>query len=231
RSLLLGVAMAEDGRSLGHVLPVDNVPSGAVDLAGRFAEAVARLRTTVEDLRAARTLAEFSRALLDGTRGLGAVAAEDEWLAAPADAELTRLGAADGLAQTPAGLADIRGILRSLIDPRSGAGGRAGGRTGALTVAPLGALRSIPHRVVCLLGMDDGAFPRAGRLDGDDLLAVEPRIGERDVRAEDRQHLLDAILAATDALVITYSGADEHRGAALQPAVPVAELLDALEAT
>lgn len=229
RSLLLGVAMAEDGRSLGNVLPVDNVPSGAVDLAGRFAEATHRIQTAMAALRSATTLGEWSSALLEATRGLGAVARDEEWLAAQADAELARI--AHGLPDTAAGIADIRGMLRALTDPERRRGGPGGVRTGALTVAPLGPLRGIPHRVVCLLGMDDGVFPRAGRLDGDDLLARAPRVGERDVRAEDRQLFLDAIMAATDTLVITYSGADEYRGGRLQPAVPVAELLDALAVT
>ena len=68
--------------------------------------------------------------------------------------------------------------------------------------------------MVCLLGLDDGSFPRRGAPDGDDLLAADPCVGDRDVRSEDRQLLLDALLAATDRLVITYSGRDERTNAA-----------------
>ncbi|EUA06700.1 exodeoxyribonuclease V, gamma subunit [Mycobacterium xenopi 4042] len=49
--------------------------------------------------------------------------------------------------------------------------------------------------------------------------------GERDVRSEDRQLLLDAICAATETLVITYTGADEHSGHERPPAVPLASCL------
>ena len=55
--------------------------------------------------------------------------------------------------------------------------------------------------------------------------------GERDIRSEDRQLLLDAIGAATETLVITYTGADERTGQPRPPAVPLAELLDALDQT
>jgi exodeoxyribonuclease V gamma subunit len=92
-------------------------------------------------------------------------------------------------------------------------------------------MRSVPHRVVCLLGLDDGGFPRSGLTDGDDVLARRPVTGERDVRSEDRQLLLDAVLATTDALVVTYTGADEHSGQTRPPAVPLGELLDALDVT
>ncbi len=92
-------------------------------------------------------------------------------------------------------------------------------------------MRSVPHRVVCLVGLDDGVFPRLGVVDGDDVLARDPMTGERDIRSEDRQLLLDAVCAATEKLVITYTGADEHTGQPRPPAVPLAELLDALDQT
>jgi exodeoxyribonuclease V gamma subunit len=122
--------------------------------------------------------------------------------------------------------------MRSLLGDRlRGRPGRANFRTGDLTVCTLVPMRSVPHRVVCLLGLDDGAFPRPGGEDGDDLLARDPQVGDPDRRGEDRQLLLDALLAAGDALVVTYSGRNERTNAVSHPAVPVGELLDAVDAT
>jgi exodeoxyribonuclease V gamma subunit len=92
-------------------------------------------------------------------------------------------------------------------------------------------MRSVPHRVVCLLGMDDLGFPRRIRADGDDLLLDDPWVGDRDRRSEDRQLLLDAIMSATDHVVVLYSGADPRTGATRPPAVPIGALLDAVDQT
>ena len=125
-------------------------------------------------------------------------------------------------------LPDIRALLDRHL---AGRPTRANFRTGTLTVCTMVPMRSVPHRVVCLVGLDDGVFPRLGVVDGDDVLARDPMTGERDIRSEDRQLLLDAIGAATEKLVITYTGANEYSGQERPPAVPLAELLDTLDLT
>ena len=101
--------------------------------------------------------------------------------------------------------------LRALLAERlQGRPTRANFRTGHLTICTLVPMRSVPHRVVCLLGLDDGTFPRKAPRDGDDLLLDDPHVGDRDSRTEDRQLLLDALMAATDRLIITYTGNDER---------------------
>jgi exodeoxyribonuclease V gamma subunit len=67
--------------------------------------------------------------------------------------------------------------------------------------------------------------------DGDDLTLADPHVGDRDPRSEDRQLLLDALMAATDTLLITYTGRDERTNVERPPAVPVGELLDVVERT
>jgi exodeoxyribonuclease V gamma subunit len=125
-------------------------------------------------------------------------------------------------------LADVRVLL---ADRLRGRPTRANFRTGHLTVCTLVPMRSVPHRVVCILGLDDGEYPRRARRDGDDLMLAEPHVGDRDPRAEDRQMLLDALLAATERLIVTYTGNDERTNVRRPPAVPVGELLDIVDRT
>ena len=157
------------------------------------------------------------------------MSSRDGWQPGQVQRELGRVRrAAPASATVDLRLPDVRALL---ADRLAGRPTRANFRTGTLTVCTMVPMRSVPHRVVCLLGLDDGVFPRQGSVDGDDVLARDPMTGERDARSEDRQLLLDAILAATQTLVITYTGANEFSGQPRPPAVPLGEVLDALDAT
>lgn len=224
--LLLGVAMAEeDQRFVGTVLPVDDVGSTDVDLVGRLAELVDRLSGTLAGLAGAHPAGHWFDTLDRAVVLLTDVSATDRWQRVEAARALTRarVAAGDSVLRLP----DVVALLEPQLVGRPT---RSGFRTGALTVCSLAPMRAVPHRVVALLGMDDGAFPRGSGRDGDDILARDPLVGERDARQEDRQLFLDAVTSAQEHLVVVYSGADERTGAARPPAVPVGELLDALDA-
>jgi exodeoxyribonuclease V gamma subunit len=229
--LLLGVAMSgAEHEWLGTALPLDEVESGDVARVGRLAEFVERVAAVLAGLTGQQPLDRWVAVLQDGLDALTLVTGTDEWQGTQARAELAAAVRAAGPHATTValGLADVRGLLAERLRGRPT---RANFRTGTLTVATLVPMRSVPHRVICLLGLDDGAFPRAGVPDGDDLFARDPLVGERDPRSEDRQLFLDAICAATEHLVVVHSGADERTGARRPPAVPLGELLDAVAAT
>ena len=228
--LLLGVTMTEDAQRLfAGVLPLDDVDSRAIDLAGRFTEMVTRVGQAVRSLSAHQTLPEWTEAIAQAADALTATGVRDRWQRAELQRVLDELVAESGDAP-PAQLApaEVRALLARRLEGRPT---RANFRTGHLTVCTLQPMRSVPHRVVCLLGLDDGAFPRKAPRDGDDLMLERPHLGERDPRSEDRQLLLDALMAAGERLIVTFSGNDERTNARRAPAVPVGELLDAIDAT
>jgi exodeoxyribonuclease V gamma subunit len=228
--VLAGVAVSDDAEAwIGSTVPLDDVGSSRVQLAGRLAEFIDRLTTVVTGLNGVRALSEWLDALRDGVARLARADIGAEWQLMQLDREFADvLADAGSHAQTPMRLADVRALLDRHL---AGRPTRANFRTGTLTVCTMVPMRSVPHRVVCLVGLDDGVFPRIGAVDGDDMLARDPMTGERDIRSEDRQLLLDAICASTDTLVVTYTGADERTGELRPPAVPLGELLDALDQT
>lgn len=228
--LLLGVAMSGDEQVwLDTALPLDEVDSRDADLVGRLAELVDRLDEVFARMRGERSLDGWLDALTLAVDGLTATPQAEIWQLTQARAVLAEVresGGGPGENRPSLTLHDLRAVL---ADHLAGRPTRANFRTGTLTVATLLPMRSVPHRVVCLLGLDDQVFPRETRADGDDVLARDPCVGERDTAAEDRQLLLDAILAATERLVVVHSGADERTNAPRPPAVPIGELLDTLD--
>lgn len=226
--VLAGVAVSDDaGRYFGATLPLDDVGSTSIDLAGRLAEALDRLQRVTDALVGAHPVGHWLDTLAEAVDTLTAPGRTEEWQTAQVHRELAATLDASAGTRADLRLPDVRALMRERL---AGRPTRANFRTGTLTVCTLTPMRSVPHRVVCLLGLDDGVFPRAGVVDGDDALARRPLTGERDPRSEDRQLLLDSVVAATDHLVVTYSGADETTGRTRPPAVPLGELLDAVRA-
>ena len=231
--VLLGVAMAEEGQRLvGGVLPLDDVGSGDIDLAGRFAEFIDRLQSTITVFNEPKPLAAWSDALTEAAAALTDTTDAESWqriqLQGLVDDVVNEATVAGVVNPSLLTLPEIRALLGDRLRGRPT---RANFRTGHLTICTLVPMRSVPHRVICLLGLDDGVFPRQAARDGDDIIGRDPHIGDRDSRIEDRQLLLDALLAATEHLVVTYAGRDERTNAERPPAVPVGELLDVIDRT
>ncbi len=233
--LMLGVAMAPIGcRMFASTLPYHDMTSSQVDLAGRWTEMVSRLGAVIDRLSVPRSIEGWIEALVEGTEMLAVAAPDELWQHAEIKASLGEVAWRASTALGPGapgpelGLDEVRSLLGGHLQGRPT---RANFRTGDLTICTLVPMRSVPHRVVAILGLDDGSFPRQPDVDGDDLLAIAPRMGDRDARSEDRQLLLDALMAATDHLVITYCGRDERTNRPRPPCAPVAELIDVLDAT
>jgi exodeoxyribonuclease V gamma subunit len=228
--LLLGVTMDEtDQHFLGTTLPLDDVDAADVDLVGRLAELVARVTMLTAACNTTQPLKAWVELFKKSIELLASVPPVDSWQLSHAYHELGDLAlGTDDAGDVPLGLAEVSALLS---DAFRGRASRANFRTGTLTVCTMLPMRSVPHRVVCLLGTDDGIFPRRPAPDGDNLVTDEEWIGDHDVRSEDRQLLLDAVMSARERLVVIFGGSDPRSGAEIPPAVPIGELLDAFDAT
>lgn len=225
--LLLGVAMADEGhRTVDGVTPFDDVEGTGVRTAGRLAEFANRLTRTLATLRQPRSVAGWVDVLGTSVDLLGQAPWNDPWQRSELTGLLREMSATAGDLGVEVGLNEIRDLL---ADRLRGRPSRANHMTGDLTVCTLVPMRSVPHKVVCLLGMDDGVFPRRGRPHVDDLIARQPRIGDHDPRTEDRQLLLDALQSTADHLIITWTGQEERSDEEVPPCVPVAELMRTID--
>lgn len=99
---------------------------------------------------------------------------------------------------------------------------------GAVTFATLMPMRAIPFRHVCLLGMNDGDYPRARVTMDFDLMAADYRPGDRSRREDDRYLFLEALLSAREHLHISWVGRSINDNSPRPPSVLVGQLRDHL---
>ncbi len=98
--------------------------------------------------------------------------------------------------------------------------------TGQVTFCSMLPMRSIPFKVVCILGLNDGEFPRQSQPMSVDLMAKAPaRLGDRSRRQEDRYLFLEAILSARSHLYLSYQGRHAQDNSERQPSLVLAEFL------
>jgi exodeoxyribonuclease V gamma subunit len=103
--------------------------------------------------------------------------------------------------------------------------------TGGVTFARMVPMRLIPFRVVCVLGMNDAAYPRRDPVGGLNRIDAElgtrqRRPGDRALRDEDRGLFLQLFGAATDVFYLSWIGRDARSGEMLAPSIVVSELID-----
>jgi exodeoxyribonuclease V gamma subunit len=121
-------------------------------------------------------------------------------------------------------IAVARTALETLLDDPA----RGGVPTGAVTFSAMSSLRNLPYRLICAIGLEDGAYPATTRPLEFDLMAIAPRAGDRQRRDDDRNVFLDLMLSARERLYLSYVGRSVRDNAPLPPSVLIAELLDCL---
>ena len=103
---------------------------------------------------------------------------------------------------------------------------------GGVVFCTLMPMRAIPFEVVCLLGMNDGDYPRRAPRSDFDLMALpgQHRPGDRARRDDDRMLMLEALLSARRVLSISWAGRSVRDNTAQPPSVLVSQLRDHLAA-
>jgi len=120
--------------------------------------------------------------------------------------------------------AHLARVLGATIDGESG---RQSLRTGAVTATSLVPLKGVPYKVICLVGFDDGSMS-VSEGDADDIVEAQRLVGDSDRRIEQRRSLLEALLAASDRVVITCNGRNIKNNTPVPMVTVLQELVDLL---
>ncbi len=227
--LLMGTALPEgEGALSGPVLPCDGFEGLEAEILGRFVHFTATLFNGLDSLNAALTLGEWGRCLRHIILSMLADDGQGDtaFLLTALD-DICREGA-DAGATGRIGFSVMAEALTDKLDQSISQGSFM---AGSITFCNLMPMRSIPFKVVCLMGMDEKGFPRQAREPGFNLMARSPRIGDKQVREEDCYLFLESVMSARSALVITYTGMGISDNAPIPCAGPVAVLKDTMAAS
>ena len=96
---------------------------------------------------------------------------------------------------------------------------------GKITFCSMVPMRTIPMKVIAILGLNAGEFPRRDTVPGFNLIAKDMKKTDRSKNLEDRYLLLETLLAAKEKLMIFYKGQHEKDNSEVFPTPPLAELI------
>ncbi len=227
--LVLGHAMASEVPVGGRV-PYAHVEGDGAVAIGRFVDFAERVLDWEASLRPERTMEAWGASLRAALSDLLPSTPEADAARLEVDQVLASLAleAAEASWEAPVPLALVREAVTATLETQ-----RRGGsflRSG-ITFCEMLPMRSVPARVVALIGLSDGAFPRSDVHVGFDRMRTQRRKGDRSLRDDDRYLVLEALLSARDAVRLSYVSRSVKDNAPLPPSVVLADVLDALDAT
>jgi exodeoxyribonuclease V gamma subunit len=228
KRLLLGYAMSGGEELFEGIAPLAGMDPASAELLGSFVDFVERLFGAVDELRQERGLGEWSEVLLKIIDDL--FVADEETLR-----EFLRLKAAVRNLEKIARDAGFTGtvgidVVRHHLGKAFGSAAEgAGFLERGVTFCSMLPMRSIPFKVICLMGMNHESFPRRDYASGLDLMAMHPRKGDRSRREDDLYLFLEALLSARNVLSISHVGQGIQDNAAIPPSVVVSSLLEYLD--
>jgi len=224
--LLLGYAMpTEDGKMFSGILPFDGIEGTDTQVLGRFLEFLEKIFISAESLEGLRTMNDWHSVL---TEILDAFFISDDETQRHVqfirkvlcgmlnDSEMSGY---DG----ELGIEVVKYRITKELEHESSA---SGFMSGGVTFCSMLPMRSIPFKVICLLGMNNDAFPGNPGSYGFDLIANNPRPGDRSKKNDDKYIFLEALISARKIFYTSYVGQSIQDNTPVPPSVLISELLD-----
>ena len=228
--LLLGYAMeGKDKHLFEGILPHDEVEGDGAEVLGRLISAAEALFQLTENFDHPRSLARWVEPLQHVIEQFLDPVGEEElrdvrFLRITID----RLRTLDEALETQEEV-DFRLLRAHLTEQLATMEHRGKFFQGGVTFCALKPVRSIPARVVCLLGLNDQVFPRRPQTTQFDLMVRSPRAGDPSARQDDRYSFLETLLSASERFSISYVGRSAIHNKPIPPSAVVSELLDYLD--
>lgn len=223
--LLLGTSLKEENHAWQGVVAFDESYGLSAELVGSLAKFIENLTAWSHFLADSHTAAEWQTALLKLIEQFYAENSES------ADSLLTLQQAVeDVIAQMeqaeftdPIGIDIIQTLFAEQLSQQRSNLHFLVGKVNFCTLLPM---RAIPFKVVCLLGMNEGEFPRQQIANSFDLMQYSHQKGDRAKRDDDRYLFLEALLSAQKTFYISYIGQSLISDKEKLPSILVSQLID-----
>ncbi len=227
RRLMGSYALGESGdNGYWHdIAPLQGVEGGSAQAVGRFCELLERLRHWRLQLAEPRSASDWQASLNQLLDDVFLVLYDEE-------DKLQQIREAVSQLQQNAGEQTLsRELLASCLQQALGSQSVRGRFfSGGVTFCGMRPMRSLPFRIIGLLGMNDQAFPRREQAVEFDLMSRHWRPGDPRKGDEDRYLLLETLLCARQRLYLSYTGRSLKDNTACQPSVLLRQLLDFIDA-
>lgn len=223
--LLMGYAMGSDEEFVDGVLPFIELEGSSAQALGSLHDFMQLLFSASKQFAKAKSLRQWSQLLSSYVNQLldNASDLDKQGL----NELLLELG--DRMADVHEHEVELEVIIAWLESRVSESKSSNGFLRGQLTFCSMLPMRSIPFKVVALLGMNEGEFPKIDRAPTFDLLAQHFQLGDRSRRADDRYQFLEVLLSTRQQLIMTYLGQSINSNETVPPSVVISELLDVLK--
>lgn len=223
--MLLGYAMDSSEGEWRSVLPYDESSGLIAELVGHLASLLMQLNLWRRGLAEDRPLAEWLPVCRDLLNDFFLPDSETEAALALIEQQWQAVinGGVEAQYAEAVPLSLLRDELAQRLDMQRISQRFLAGPVNICTLMPM---RSIPFKVVCLLGMNDGVYPRTLPPLGFDLMSQKPQRGDRSRRDDDRYLFLEALMSAGQKLYISYIGRSIQDNSERYPSVLVQELAD-----
>lgn len=223
--MLLGYAMESQQGEWQDILPYDASSGLVAELVGHLADLLMQLNLWRQRLAGTRTLDQWLPVVREMSADFFTPDADTEAALALIEQQWQQV-ISQGISACyshPVSLTILRDELAQRLNNERISQRFLAGQVNFCTLMPM---RSIPFRVVCLLGMNDGVYPRTLPAPGFDLMSKRPQRGDRSRRDDDRYLFLEALISAKEQLYISYIGRSIQDNSERNPSVLVQELMD-----
>ena len=230
KRIMYGICMSgeeEYGSGVESFYPIDVVEGNAATQLIRFTHFVETLIEAMEERATDRTInewVEYVQNLLDNMVCEPDLHTDEDYLLL-----IKQLGAYNVLNEFFTEKVSYRVFSHSFLKTLESGTSTGSFVSSGITFCSLIPMRSIPFKVVAMLGLNFDKFPRKDTTVSFNKMEQQKRKGDRNVKDNDKHLFLETLLSAQEYLYISYVGQNAKDNSNIPPSALVDELIDYIQ--